>query len=109
MDPRTSGGIVGSVLGILGGAIDTYCTIANTNGSRERAYMIKVAALCWLVVLTFLGFLFVTPSRFQVLLWLPYVLVLPFAIRMANQRHQEIRLEEAIAAGHRECEDTTSA
>ena len=37
-----AGGVLGGVLGTLGGVIGTYFSIKNTNGPKERSYMIRV-------------------------------------------------------------------
>lgn len=97
MDPSTIGligGIGGSVLGLTGGAIGTYCSIRNTAGPRERAFMIKAAVLAWVSVTMFLAALWFTPFPYRFLLWPPYLLLLPWAIRAGNRRQEQIRREE---------------
>lgn len=101
MDPATigmTGGIAGSVIGLMGGAIGTYFSIKNTAGPRERAFMMKSAALAWVAVSTFVAILLVTPFAYWALLWLPYLLLLPLAIRAGNRRQARIRQEEAAGA-----------
>lgn len=98
MNPATIGllgGIGGSVLGLMGGALGTYASIKNTAGPRERAFMVKVAALAWVAVTAFLAALWFTPFPYRFLLWLPYLLALPWAIRAGNRRQDRIRREEA--------------
>jgi fatty acid desaturase len=98
MDPATVGlvgGIGGGVIGLMGGALGTYFSIKNTAGPRERAFMVKVAALGWVAVTAFLAALWFTPSPYRFLWWLPYGLLLPWAIRTGNRRQEEIRREEA--------------
>jgi hypothetical protein len=92
------GGIGGSVLGVLGGVIGTYFGIMNTAGRRERAFAIRAAALGWAGVTAFLAALWWTPLTYRPLLWLPYLLLLPLAIRAWNRRQDQIRLEEAAGA-----------
>ena len=104
MDSETGGligGIVGGTLGVLGGVIGTYFSIKNTNGPRERALMIRASAVAWVVVLMFLVALGLTPLRYQVWLWLPYVLLLALAIRAGNRKHEQIRREESGDAAPR--------
>jgi uncharacterized membrane protein len=102
VDPGTIGligGIGGSVLGVLGGAIGTYFSVKNTAGPRERAFMIRAAALCWVAVATFLAALWWTPLPYQLWLWALYGISLPLAIRAGNRRQEQIRREEAAGAG----------
>lgn len=89
------GGIAGSVFGLTGGIVGTYFSIKNTNGPRERVFMIKSALLCWLALSVFLGLLFVLPNPYRWLLWIPYGILLPLGIVYSNRRQQAIRQEEA--------------
>ena len=102
MDQDTTGligGIGGSVLGILGGVVGTWFSIKNTNGPRERAFMIRVSALSWLAVAAFLTALWFTPLSYQPLLWLPVMPLLYVAARAGNRRQDQIRKEESGARG----------
>jgi hypothetical protein len=95
---RLDRGIGGTVLGVLGGAIGTYFGIKNTAGLRERAFMVRTAALLWVAVIAFLVALWLTPQPYQPLLWLSYVLLLCRGIRAINRRQEQIRREEAARA-----------
>lgn len=53
------GAVVGPILGFLGGAFGTYCSIRNTNGPKERAFMVKSAVWTWLFVAVLLGLVLV--------------------------------------------------
>lgn len=88
------GGIVGSFLGIAGGAVGTYFSIKNTAGPRERAFMIRAAAVAWVAIAVFLLGLLLLPTPWKWLLWLPYGIVLPLSIRWGNRRQQQIRRDE---------------
>ncbi len=88
------GGILGSVIGVLGGAVGTYFSIKNTNGPRERAFMIRCAAIGWVLITLFLGAMFLLPVENRVFLWIPYIIVLPFGIRFGNRRQREIARRE---------------
>ena len=94
------GGIVGSVLGILGGVVGSYFSIKNTNGPRERAFMTRLTALGSLGLATFLFALWLTPSTYRPLLWIPYAFVLPWSIRAINRRQEQIRREESLNASN---------
>src|SRR5262245_46293307 len=101
MDPRTVGligGIGGTVIGVLGGGIGTYFRIKNTAGARVRAFVIRASALCCVAVTAFLAALWLTPLTYRPLLWLPYMMLLPRAIRAWNRRQEQIRREEAVEA-----------
>jgi hypothetical protein len=93
-----AGAIGGSVLGILGGVIGTYFSIKNTNGPRERAFMIRTSAAFWVGVIAFLAALGLTPAPYRTWLWLPYVFLLPWAVRAGNRRLEQIRREETLDA-----------
>jgi hypothetical protein len=88
----------GSALGVLGGVVGTYFGVRNTKGPRERAFMLRVATVCWLAMAVFLAAMWVTPMPFRVLLWIPYAGALPLAIRGVNRRQEQIRREEAGGA-----------
>ncbi len=92
------GGILGGLFGLAGGVFGTYCSIKNTNGPRERAFMIKAAVVCWIFVLAFLAALLLIPTWHKHLLWIPYTIVLVWGIRRLNERHLQIRQEESTEA-----------
>lgn len=89
------GGVLGGVLGLAGGVVGTYCSIRNTNGPRERRFMVRAAIVTWIAAVTFLVLLFVLPSPWRWLLWIPYGILLPTGIIVGNRRQQQIRREEA--------------
>ena len=88
------GGIAGGVLGLLGGLVGTYFSIKNTNGPRERAFMVKAAAVCWVAILVFIGLLLALPNPYRWFLWIPYAVLLPLGINYGNRKQQRIRDEE---------------
>ena len=89
------GGIGGAVVGVLGGLAGTYCSIRNTDGPRERAWMIRASLICWLLVTLFLVGMWLIPAPYRFLLWLPYPFLLIWGIRILNQKQAEIRRQEA--------------
>lgn len=97
MDPGLVGGIVGGGLGLAGGVIGTWFSIRNTSGPRERAFMIRVSAIAWVAVTAFLAGLLLLPQPYNWLLWIPYGIALPLAIRSLNRRQQQIRAAEAAS------------
>jgi gas vesicle protein len=62
MNPGLIGGIIGSLVGIASGLVGTYFSIRNTNGPRERAFMVWSAVVCWFGVSVFLVVLFLPPQ-----------------------------------------------
>ncbi len=89
------GGIAGSVIGLAGGVIGTYFSIKNTNGPRERAFIVKSAAVCWIAILIFLGLLLGLPNPYRHFMWIPYSILLPLGIIYVNRRQQAIRQQES--------------
>lgn len=94
MDAGLVGAIIGSVIGVAGGAIGTYFSITNTNGPMERAFMVKVSVIAWVAILLFLGLMMLLPSPYRFLLWIPYAVLLPLGIIKTNKRVTEIRESE---------------
>ena len=94
MDAGMVGGIIGGTLGLAGGAIGTYASIKNTGGPRERQFMVRTAIVTWVMVTLFVILLFVLPSPFRWLIWIPYGVALPLAIVSLNRKQQAIRLDE---------------
>lgn len=94
MDAGTIGGIIGGSLGLAGGAIGTFASIKNTQGPRERQFMVRVAMAAWIGITLFLLLLFVLPTPYRWLIWIPYGVALPLAILILNRRQQAIRSDE---------------
>ena len=88
----------GSVIGLLGGMVGCYAAIRNTNGSRERALMIRASMAVFLGVSLFLAALFLIPASYRFLLWIPYPFLLLWGIRTINRKQAEIRQQEAKGA-----------
>lgn len=88
------GGILGGILGCIGGLIGTYFSIKNTNGPKERAFMIRCVVIGWVAIAVFLALLFVLPSPYRYLLWIPYGIALPLGIRYGNRKQNMIRESE---------------
>lgn len=89
------GGIAGGVIGLIGGAVGIYFSIKNTNGPRERAFMIR-ATLIFLSLFVVVGVLWwLLPQPYKVLAFVPFWVIVPFAIRALNRRQMTIRQQEA--------------
>jgi hypothetical protein len=89
------GGILGGVLGLMGGIFGTYCSIKNTNGPKEKAFMIKASIIGWIGIIVFLALLFLLPNSYRFYLWIPYGILLPIVIIKGNKIQAKIRQEES--------------
>ena len=89
------GGVVGSILGLIGGIIGTYFSIKNTNGPKEKAFMVKVAGIGWIGIVLFLALIFITPNPYRWVLFVPYGIILPIVIIKGNKIQNKIREEES--------------
>ena len=89
------GGIIGSIIGIAGGGIGTYFSIKNTNGPKERIFMIKASAVFWFFGIIFITLVLALPSPYKWFLWLPYGIFLPISIRVTNKKLSQIKQEES--------------
>ena len=94
MNPGIVGGIIGGLIGLAGGAVGTYASIKNTQGPRERQFMVRVSVVAWIVITLFLVLLFVLPRPYRWLMWIPYGVALPWAIISLNRKQQAIRSDE---------------
>jgi len=95
MNAGLIGGIIGVIIGIAGGAIGTYFSIKNTNGPKERSFMIKTSIFFWVFAVIFITLLLVLRSPYKWFLWLPYGIVLPISILFINKRLSLIKKEES--------------
>jgi uncharacterized membrane protein YfcA len=95
MNPGITGGIIGGVLGLIGGIFGTYCSIRNTNGPKEKAFMIKASIIGWIGIIVFLVLMFLLPDPYRFYLWIPYGIILPIAIIRGNKIQAKIRQEES--------------
>lgn len=89
------GALLGAILGFLGGGIGCYFSIKNTQGPRERAFVIKACVVCWLLVAAFILGLWLIPGIYKAVLGVAYVVVLIAGIARWNRRQAQIRSEEA--------------
>ena len=96
MDTGLIGAILGGALGVAGGVIGTYFSIKNTKGPMERAFMVKASVVTWAAVVVFVGLMFLLPSPYRYLLWIPYGILLPLGILKMNKRLAEIRNAERV-------------
>jgi len=93
MNPGPFEAIVGSLVGIAGAWVGTHLSIKNTNGPRERVFVIRSAIVCWVGVGVFLAVMFFVPQA-RIWIWIPYGILLSLAIRHVNTKQKAIRREE---------------
>ena len=93
------GAILGSAIGVTGGIFGTWASIRHTRTPAERALMIRCAIVTWLFVGAFLLGLFLIPSAYNYLLWIPYPILLILGIRWMNARQAELRRRESTVKG----------
>lgn len=86
-------GLIGAAVGILGGAVGTYCSIKHTNGFRERRLMVRASVMIW-AALGSLAALSVLLPRALPWIWILFFGLLPLGIAHLNRRQREIRDEE---------------
>lgn len=89
------GGITGGVIGLAGGIVGTYCSINNTNGPRERAFMVKSSVVGWIAIGIFLVLVIALPNPYRWFMWIPYSILLSLGIIFINRRLQAIRQAES--------------
>ena len=92
------GAVIGCVIGLAGGIIGTYFSIKNTNGPKERAFMVRASIIGWLAMGIFLALLLLLPNPYRFLMWIPYGVLLPLGIIFGNKRLAQIRAEESKPA-----------
>ena len=97
MNSGLIGAIIGSLIGLLGAGVGTYFSIKNTDGPKEKAFMIKVAIMIWICVLAFIGLMLIIPGNYKYLLWIPYVIALVVGIKILNRKQMEIQMDESDA------------
>jgi hypothetical protein len=95
------GAIIGCTIGLIGSLIGTYCSIRNTSGPKERAFMVKASVMVWVGIILFLGLMFALPNPYRYFLWIPYSVLLPLGIICGNKKQQRIRQEELEYQGVR--------
>ena len=95
MNSGIIGGLIGGVLGFMGGIIGTYFSIKNTNGPKEKSFMIKASIIVWIGVILFLTLMPLLPNPYRFYLWIPYGIILPVAIIKGNKMQAKIRQQQS--------------
>lgn len=105
MDPNLGywlgwgGAIGGSLMGVLGGILGTWAALRTTQTPAERTFMVRSAIGTWLFVGAFLLGLFLIPSPYNYLLWIPYPIALVAGICWMNARQTELRRSAVAGKG----------
>jgi Ca2+/Na+ antiporter len=97
MHPGWIGAVAGGAIGLAGGIIGTAAGVRSARGPRERAYMVRAAALFWTAGLTFLTLLLLLPSPWRFLMWAPWSLLMPLGIVTVNRGLARRRAEDSSA------------
>ena len=92
------GGILGIVLGFGGGILGTYIPYRRATSKRQKAFILRCAAIVLVLVLLLMVCQALTPFPWNQLLWLPYVVALLATIAWMNKVQRRISEEEAAAA-----------
>ena len=88
-------GLVGSALGVGGGVIACCYSIKNTNGPRERLFMIKASIVCFAGVTIFLLAQGTLPDAYRWILFIPYFILLYLGTAYGKKVHKLIREQES--------------
>jgi hypothetical protein len=88
------GAITGAALGVLGGAWGTYASLRNTLTPAERKFMIRCAVAVWMFVVLFIAAHFLASSPYNLLLWIPYTVILILGIQWMNRVQARLRSED---------------
>jgi hypothetical protein len=97
-----AGGVAGAVIGLVGAVIGTYVSLKRAGGPRERAFVIRCAVACFLLIAAFLIGFSLTPHPYRHWVIIPYIMLLGACISWANRRQAAIQVEEARRdAGHK--------
>lgn len=94
-----AGGIIGSVVGILGGVFGTWMSIKNTTTPAERAFMVRCAIWTWIAVTLFVVAMIFVPAPYKFFLWIPYALAMIVAIPWMNRIQAKLRTASPSAKG----------
>ena len=79
---------------ILGGVVATYYNVRNVSGPKERAFVIQVCTVSWLIVLSLLLFAYFLPSPHRFIVAGLYLVVCPMMVYRWTNKHQLIRMIE---------------
>ena len=97
MDAGALGSYLGPIIGVLGGAFGTYCSVKNTETPAERQFMVKSAVAVWVGLLLLGGLPFllwklgaIPGWSYWIFVALFFVLLVP-SIFYINKRQAQLR------------------
>jgi hypothetical protein len=85
------GGIAGGLIGVMGGLFGTWMSLRAAKSPAERAILWRFVIACWVGVALFCVLAFVLPSPWNVLLWIPYLVLLAVGIAWCNAALRRVR------------------
>jgi len=85
-----------ALLGIafVGGGWASWVNIRTARGPRERAFVIRICVVAWLLILSMLALMYLLESPFRYAVMLFYFFGMPVLIYRWSKTHQLIRLVE---------------
>jgi hypothetical protein len=88
-------GIALVLAALAGGAYASYENIRAARGPRERRFVVRACAIGWLLMLSMLVLIYVSPSPYRYLIALAYFIAAPILIYRWSRTHQLIRALDA--------------
>ena len=88
-----AGGGVGGAGGILGGIVGSYCSIVNTNGPKERAFVVKGTIISSIICVVAVA-LMILLMPYGALVWVVLAPLMGFGIPYWNKKQMQIRQQE---------------
>ena len=85
LDAGMIGAIVGSTVGVAGGAFGTWMSIRHSPPGPRRRLMVKASIACWIFVLSFVALVLFLPTPWKWWLWALYGPTLLFFILSINR------------------------
>ena len=99
MDPVIAGTyIVCAAIGVAVGAVGTCIGIKQTQGPRERAFVIRETVFWWAAAIAYLFCLWLMPKPYIVYLSFFSFMAIYAAVRSSKKRQARIRSEESSHA-----------
>ena len=92
---RAMFGLTLLAVALIGGGLASWSNIRQTQGPRERAFVIRICIIAWVLILSMLGLMYVLPVPYRYAVMLFYFFGLPVLIYRWSKTHQLIRLMEA--------------
>jgi hypothetical protein len=82
-------------IALLGGAAASWSNIRHSRGPKERAFVIRMCAVAWSLILSMLALMYLLPAPYRYAAMLFYFIGLPWLIYSWSKKHQLIRMLDA--------------